>query len=67
MMPASFREMIAQFEEIGAETIASFVEQWIGTHLFGEDMELARFIQQNQKIKLGSPGASPDRRQRTRL
>lgn len=50
-MLASFRGMIEEFDQFGAEVIAAFVEQWIAGHLFSEDMALARFIQQNQKAR----------------
>ncbi len=48
-MLASFRGMIGEFDAFGAGIIAAFVEQWLAGHLFSEDMELARFIQRNQK------------------
>ena len=48
-MLESFRAMIDDFDHLGTDIIAAFVEQWIAGHLFSSDMELARFIRQNQK------------------
>ena len=54
-MLAQFRAMLEALDDLGVEVVAGFVEQWISGHLLGEDLALARHLQQNQRTG-GAPG-----------